>query len=384
MPRNPEGRSLRMRPATPNSRTWRLLAALADSTPAFTPAPAPPASKTWQRLLAALADSTSAFDKDARAPEAPAALPSVAEPQASALRTFAAEFACLPAYDRLMARTWYPVAELSKIHNAAQFIAVRRHELSDEQTDRLASFALLAAERAAVLASAVSRKPSSREDDIFVAIQQTHGALISVQIASSALTGDEFGVLSHHGTRQVERASQELTRVMAILEPRLPSKPHNYVKDLVLERTRTLTGQLRTLLDGNPFLQKALQAALHEARTEIRNRVGKFASDQALATAMIAALTQDLESEDLLDLSGDVCAAADVLITAVTDMTAANLTEVDLSGLRLTGVKWSADTQWPTTWEDSIRARSTEIGPNLYTIIDPPEIDTTTKAGVVV
>lgn len=379
---NPDRRSLRLRHPTLRRTTGRLLAALADSTPAFTPAPVPPSAKVWQRLLAALADSTPAFRKGAGTSEAVNARPPATESPASALYRFATEFTFLSASDRLMARNWYPTVELDNVHLHVKSIAAR-HEFSDEFPDQLASAAL----QTAGLVVELSKRQGKKKGNSILAIDEIRQALSRAQVATSALKTDTLGVLGPHGTRQLELASQELARAGVILEQiRLPSAL-DYVKDVLVEYTRTLAGQVRVLLGGNPHLQLALaglQTALRRARAEIQLRAGEFAAAQGLPTTMIQALTHDLESEHLFDFSADVAAAVDLLTTAVADMTAANLTGVDLSGLRLTGVTWSTETQWPSNWEDAIHARSAEIGPNLYRIVDPPEIDTTKKADALV
>lgn len=49
-------------------------------------------------------------------------------------------------------------------------------------------------------------------------------------------------------------------------------------------------------------------------------------------------------------------------------MTDADLSDVDLRGIPLKGVRWSTGTRWPAESEDQIRRDSVEIKPGLWEI----------------
>lgn len=56
---------------------------------------------------------------------------------------------------------------------------------------------------------------------------------------------------------------------------------------------------------------------------------------------------------------------------ALSDFTEADLREVDLAGLPLTGIRWSpATTRWPPDWQTQIESRSEEIEPGVFEIRD--------------
>ncbi|WP_018505335.1 hypothetical protein [Parafrankia discariae] len=56
---------------------------------------------------------------------------------------------------------------------------------------------------------------------------------------------------------------------------------------------------------------------------------------------------------------------------ALSDFTEADLREVDLAGLPLTGIRWSpATTRWPPDWQTRIESRSEEIEPGVFEIRD--------------
>ncbi|MGV9277693.1 hypothetical protein [Streptomyces griseosporeus] len=50
------------------------------------------------------------------------------------------------------------------------------------------------------------------------------------------------------------------------------------------------------------------------------------------------------------------------------DFRGADLSELDLAGLHLEGVRWDSQTRWPVNWEESVRAASVRLGPDLYEI----------------
>ncbi|MGH3899240.1 MAG: hypothetical protein ACRDTA_13575, partial [Pseudonocardiaceae bacterium] len=53
---------------------------------------------------------------------------------------------------------------------------------------------------------------------------------------------------------------------------------------------------------------------------------------------------------------------------ALHDFTTADLRNVDLTGIRLDGVRWSSATQWPTDWEAQITLDSVEVAPDVFEV----------------
>lgn len=70
------------------------------------------------------------------------------------------------------------------------------------------------------------------------------------------------------------------------------------------------------------------------------------------------------------EIADDTASAIEVLERALTDVTNADLSHTDLSSVPLEGVLWSSHTQWPPHLAGDIRARSEQIGPDLWRITD--------------
>jgi hypothetical protein len=60
--------------------------------------------------------------------------------------------------------------------------------------------------------------------------------------------------------------------------------------------------------------------------------------------------------------------AIDALDKAVSDVVDADLTQMNLSGIPLDGVRWSDGTRWPELWEVRVRDNSVPIAPGLYEV----------------
>jgi hypothetical protein len=56
------------------------------------------------------------------------------------------------------------------------------------------------------------------------------------------------------------------------------------------------------------------------------------------------------------------------LVSALTDVTGADLTSVDLNGLPLDGVRWSLTTRWPGDWQEWVRDNSVPVSADVFEI----------------
>jgi hypothetical protein len=113
------------------------------------------------------------------------------------------------------------------------------------------------------------------------------------------------------------------------------------------------------------MLLMSLVSARDRARAATRAHVYIHRREVTLARELIRAL----DDETVFDKVR--IGAVDRLLKAVTDVTGDDLTQVDLHGIPLEGLRWSggqAGTRWPTEWEDQIRRSSVEISPGLYEI----------------
>jgi hypothetical protein len=56
------------------------------------------------------------------------------------------------------------------------------------------------------------------------------------------------------------------------------------------------------------------------------------------------------------------------LVSALTSVVGADLTEANLAGLPLGGVRWSPDTRWPEDWQEWVRDNSIAVAPEVFEI----------------
>jgi hypothetical protein len=115
------------------------------------------------------------------------------------------------------------------------------------------------------------------------------------------------------------------------------------------------------------FLAEVRQLAFAHTRrfpVHIRRR----AHVSAFCVAMTADREHDRESgrDPLVDR--ELVAAVDTIESALTDVTGADLRRVDLTGIPLAGLRWSATTRWPPAMAAEIHRTSVEVHPNHYEI----------------
>ena len=58
----------------------------------------------------------------------------------------------------------------------------------------------------------------------------------------------------------------------------------------------------------------------------------------------------------------------DIVYRARDDFLDADLTEVDLTGIWLKGMQWTASTRWPAAWEEEIQQNSEEIALGIWEV----------------
>lgn len=118
-------------------------------------------------------------------------------------------------------------------------------------------------------------------------------------------------------------------------------------RDLDRARVRTL-GLARAFaldLDGN--LALALDRDLDHSRSRAIGRALALDRDRAVRRAQ---------------------ARSEALDRARNGFTGADLRDVDLAGVDLTGVRWSRSTQWPGAWIDEVASLSIEIEPGIFEV----------------
>jgi len=158
----------------------------------------------------------------------------------------------------------------------------------------------------------------------------------------------------------------DLAEVMKLLDEA------NTVRSLACETRADLTAQLRHAVDR--------AAALARIVAELFRREGDADAADWLADAL--ALASRIAAEPVgpdtpawpLHLAGpafDVRFEGHLLATVADglhDFTGADLSSVDLDGVPLAGVRWSAATRWPEGWAERVAAHSVARGPGEFAV----------------
>lgn len=158
-----------------------------------------------------------------------------------------------------------------------------------------------------------------------------------------------------------------LARALDLARPRVPDLARAHTRAQGLTRKLEFAIDLTHNLDHNRDLGLDLD----------RDLAHVLARDLARGLADAVALARDLSPDPDLAraFDSDLGPAHDrdlglALARACDDFSAADLRDVDLTGMPLTGVRWSRATQWPTAWKEQIERRSEEIEPGLFEIRD--------------
>jgi hypothetical protein len=91
---------------------------------------------------------------------------------------------------------------------------------------------------------------------------------------------------------------------------------------------------------------------------KLRNAVGK----------LVGILDASNVLKPVRDTAESLRADLNELDEVLNDFTGVDLSNTNLQGIRLDGVRWSPETQWPNGWADKIRNESIEIAPGIFEI----------------
>ncbi len=118
-------------------------------------------------------------------------------------------------------------------------------------------------------------------------------------------------------------------------------------RDLALARTHNIPRARSLARDLAYAIIRARDLALAHARDLAHNLAHNLGVPEA-ETGQI----ENLHTEELCDI--------------VNDLIGADLHNVNLSGMRLDGVRWSDATRWPVQWVDRIKQDSVDLGDGIY------------------
>lgn len=133
-----------------------------------------------------------------------------------------------------------------------------------------------------------------------------------------------------------------------------------------LARARSLIRDIDLALAQG--LDRTRTRALGRARSAYRDLDIVYQSFRSLDIA----LAEDLgrKANESVSNTG-LSAAIKRILDAVSDVIDADLSNVDLDGIPLVGLRWSRHTQWPAGWKDRIRPpTSVEISPGIFEVRD--------------
>lgn len=370
----------------------RLISALADATPAFTPTPTSYEESRSRRLLSALADSTPAFhpqggadaatsvaadsptSTDDQRPQPTAAEVPVPEP---ALAVFADNLASLSPTERIAIRAWFPANTLENVRTVAEFAASAAELVLEFDVD-VTRTRNRATELAGHLARDFSIEVTIARDRVLDATLardrvsniagQLSDEISRAQILSRALTLADSSISNLANAHSLDRTlAYAQTIVLAV------ASENDLDLDLVPAGSYTIKigGEIsHTFGDASydppparvPDMDTARSRATDRDRQLSRDLANAIISDRDSARELVNALEQDHDSAaDRAAFSASLAAAIDRLLEVLADMTGADLRSVDLSGIPLTGIRWSTMTQWPPAWEEQVRRDSVEL-----------------------
>ncbi|MFI9386369.1 hypothetical protein [Kutzneria sp. NPDC052558] len=409
----------------------RLLSALSGSTPAFTTRTITEAVTFGRRLIAALAGSTPAFtpgtdtDEHNSRPTTTQADDDLLDQwirlhtgrqhihdslsdtprkdTGSALNEFAATFATLLPYERLVVRAWFSMKDLAALRSTAQ-LTFRAYDLLGDLTgdrDLDSRFGpKLARIRAHELTRVLSR---AREVASHIDLNLDHDIDLDrdIDLASDLtldLTFDPFNpvrplarTLAHALDLNLDLAlvdvlahSLTLNRVIGHRNPPTPESASTLnrflahasilTNDLIVDLANAydLNLNLTHSALSNPNLDfvhayvNIFDHPLSPYRAFNRNLTYTLARAIEFDRNRIRDLANNLDDRQEFHL--ELTLGCNRLSDALTNMTNADLRQANLHGIRLDGLRWSSETRWPDQWVERIRIYSIEIEPDLYEI----------------
>jgi hypothetical protein len=248
----------------------------------------------------------------------------------STLSEFTDALFARPAHARLSARTWFPLQQLATARSIAHLVA-RARILADDLNRAITNAGLIAA--------ALQFKVSHPRADAAILDR----ALDRARAEVCALTHGLAQVRGLEGTHAVcMTLGINLAHVPTITQD--PTRAHHLLQ----------------------YLHPAIGRAGIVAR-ELGRALTYAMDDLGRALHLDHDLTDPSEVGHDVSMS-DLIAIVDRLDIAISNMTGADLTHVDLKGIPLEGLRWSISTSWPTAWTDTIRQNSVEIQPGVYEV----------------
>lgn len=333
----------------PSSFGRRLLAALADSTPAFQAAPSRREQPTFERrILSALADTTPAFFQSSD--HGPSSLQDInltSTRVPSAIAEFADTLRTHSGAERLFSRHWLTpkfLTDLENLTSCSLLIKQIAFELSWQSTTtgngplvQQANELLTRLNKYSENHLHVAMIDAARYLRTSLAAALPDRRFAQIRLSASRALGDSIDKLLGLSLNDGLDDSGFMARYQQTT-PHLAATKHIALFTYWSYSLRIDLATLRSMISNRELLRDS-EATLH---AQIED--GPFVLALQLATRRIA--------ESILDMSG------------------VDLGHEDLEGIDLTGIRWSRSTIWPAELAMEVELRSVEIQPGLFEIRD--------------
>lgn len=285
----------------------------------------------------------------------------------SDLSRFASDIATAPPSERLAARSWLPLPELAQVGKIAEL------ELQALQAARELeeiSKAHLDGDDFAIFTSALADQRGHAAQIIDALVAEAGRGATKVLDLTTAITRDPD--LDHDRSYALDHAlsrARTLEHNLGMLQTWMAGRSGERVKYWASKMwLREVCGYAR-------LLDQSLTGALARCLNHTRHCVSDEAMRQALAGDVSHVMALDLVDKTCevrdrrrAELVRSVADAVDAVVQAASQVVGADLSDVDLRGVPLEGLRWSSTTRWPPDWEAWVHRNSVSVGRDLYAI----------------
>jgi hypothetical protein len=287
----------------------------------------------------------------------------------TSLQAFATEIAQRHPHQRLLARTSLPRQALAALRTITQLALHARDHAIELDPDLNRTTDHIATQRSEGAFGLRDDRTRARALNRYVA-RAYEGALERQHALNSAFRTAR--ARARDLARALNRDSADghaLTDALTSANARAHALnlAHNLARELTMALNRVQAFDLDRALARDSAVAHAVAHAVarHLAHAYDCGRADVLARADLLDNADARRLGAALSTAQL---DRDVVTALDQLENALSNVAGADLTEADLTGIPLEGVRWSHETRWPARWAAQIRRDSAAIGPGLYEI----------------
>lgn len=278
------------------------------------------------------------------APKPPAS-PSNGTSTGTTLGKFINDFRSLPVHVRLTARAWFPLRQLVTVRSFAR-LTLLAHDI--EYTRDL--------NRAHDLALDFGRNLALARDLAYARDSNLDRTIDHIVALARDLTQAHDLDIAHS---QAHDLDCELNQAV------LMTHALTFARALAL--TYALDRGPAPDLDGDLHIAPDLDIDLDLARALAHH----------FALALVSKLPPEPANRDRINFIHELIADVDSLEDAMTNMAGIDLTQMDLRGIQLEGLRWTTTTRWPMAQVEQIRQNSVEVQPGIFEVRHRGDTDRT-------